>query len=213
MNVSREANPAPRHRASHRAEKPKRTSLRYSAVAAATTGVVVTGGVAATSLTGTAAAADFFQPRTLTADDLAERTQAVSRSSDDLRTDTDQAKVDMLASTAGAATTGREKINGSNADPRILARALMPEYGLKVSEFSCLDRIWTQESNWNVHADNPHSSAYGIPQALPGSKMSSAGPNWQNSAETQIRWGLGYIRDRYGSACAAWGFKSGHGWY
>ena len=85
--MSRAANPAPRHRATHRAAKPKRTSLTYSAVAAAATGVVVTGGVAATSLTGTAAAADFFQPGTLTADDLAERTQAVSRSSDDLRTD------------------------------------------------------------------------------------------------------------------------------
>ena len=93
------------------------------------------------------------------------------------------------------------------------ARALMPQYGMSASEFGCLDNIWSQESGWNIHADNPSSSAYGIPQALPGSKMSSAGPDWANNAETQIRWGLGYIRDRYGSACGAWGFKSGHGWY
>ncbi len=79
----------------------------------------------------------------------------------------------------------------------------MPEFGLSTSEFGCLDRIWTQESGWNVHADNPSSSAYGIPQALPGSKMSSAGPDWANNATTQIKWGLGYIRDRYGSACSA----------
>ncbi len=73
------------------------------------------------------------------------------------------------------------------ADPKTLARALMPLYGLSTAQFGCLDNIWEQESHWNVHADNPHSSAYGIPQALPGSKMSSAGPDWQNNAETQIR--------------------------
>ena len=75
------------------------------------------------------------------------------------------------------------------------------------------DAIWSQESGWNVHAANPTSSAYGIPQALPGSKMSSAGPDWQNNPVTQIKWGLGYIRGRYGSACSAAGFKSSHGWY
>ena len=70
-----------------------------------------------------------------------------------------------------------------------------------------------QESGWDIHAANPTSSAYGIPQALPGSKMSSAGPNWEDNPETQIRWGLGYIRDRYGSACSALSFKNGAGWY
>ena len=89
----------------------------------------------------------------------------------------------------------------------------MPKYGLSTSEFDCLDNIWSQESGWNVHADNPSSSAYGIPQALPGSKMASAGPDWENNAETQIRWGLGYIKSRYGSACEAWSYKQGAGWY
>jgi hypothetical protein len=64
-----------------------------------------------------------------------------------------------------------------------------------------------------VHADNPNSSAYGIPQALPGSKMASAGPDWANNPITQIRWGLGYIADRYGSPCGAWGHSQSHGWY
>ena len=85
----------------------------------------------------------------------------------------------------------------------------MPKYGLSSSEFDCLDNIWSQESGWNIHADNPSSSAYGIPQALPGSKMSSAGPDWENNPETQIRWGLGYIQSRYGSACEAWSYKQG----
>ena len=62
-----------------------------------------------------------------------------------------------------------------------------------------------RESGWNVYADNPSSSAYGIPQALPGSKMASAGADWATNPVTQIRWGLGYIQDRYGSPCGAWG--------
>ena len=68
-------------------------------------------------------------------------------------------------------------------------------------------------TGWNPRADNPTSSAYGIPQALPGSKMSSAGEDWRTNPVTQIRWGLGYIRDRYGSPCSAWSFKQGRGWY
>ena len=135
----------------------------------------------------------------------------MSRSAGDRRTTVDQLKVSALADSRGTAHTKVERIR--SADPKELARALMPEYGLSSAEFGCLDNIWSQESGWNIHADNPSSSAYGIPQALPGSKMSSAGPDWANNAETQIRWGLGYIRDRYGSACGAWGFKSGHGWY
>ena len=64
-----------------------------------------------------------------------------------------------------------------------------------------------------MHADNPSSSAYGIPQALPGSKMSSAGADWAGNPATQIAWGLGYIKDRYGIPCGAWGSNQGNGWY
>ena len=69
------------------------------------------------------------------------------------------------------------------------------------------------ESGWRVDADNPNSSAYGIPQALPGSKMASEGADWATNPVTQIRWGLVYIRDRYGSPCSALSFKQGRGWY
>jgi hypothetical protein len=70
--------------------------------------------------------------------------------------------------------------------------------------------MWNHESGWNERADNPYSSAYGIPQALPGSKM---GPGWQNNATTQIKWGLDYIGSRYGDPCKAWGFWQAHRWY
>ena len=80
---------------------------------------------------------------------------------------------------------------------------MLPDFGFGSDQFSCLDSLYTGESGWNVHADNPSSSAYGIPQALPGSKMASAGPDWENDAATQIRWGLGYIKGRYGSPCSA----------
>ena len=69
------------------------------------------------------------------------------------------------------------------------------------------------ESGWRVHASNPSTGAYGIPQALPGSKMSTAGPDWQNNATTQIKWGLGYISDRYSTPCGAWSFWQANGWY
>jgi hypothetical protein len=75
-----------------------------------------------------------------------------------------------------------------------------------------LETMWDHESGWNVHAANP-SGAYGIPQALPGSKMSSAGPDWRNSAITQITWGLGYVGARYGNPCDAWDFWQAHHWY
>ena len=193
-----------------------RNTLVTSGVAAAATGISVSAGVLNSdgALTTTAAASDLSAHPTagkLTVDDLLDREQAVSRSAGDRRTAVDQLKVTALADTSGTARTKVERIKPTN--PKDLARALMPEYGLSSAEFGCLDNIWSQESGWNIHADNPSSSAYGIPQALPGSKMSSAGPDWANNAETQIRWGLGYIRDRYGSACGAWGFKSGHGWY
>ena len=101
----------------------------------------------------------------------------------------------------------------SDEDPRDVAKALLAEYGWSSDQFGCLDSLWTRESNWNPRADNPSSSAYGIPQALPGSKMSSAGADWATNPVTQIKWGLGYIADRYGSPCSAWGHSQARGFY
>jgi len=192
-----------------------------SGVAVAATGLVVSMGVltkstpvdgAAAAAMSTSATADRSTARGLTQDQLTQREQQASRSAEDRRPEADRSKARTLSSAAsGRAVTKTQDLTVS--DPKTLARALMPKYGLSSAEFDCLDNIWTQESGWNVHADNPTSSAYGIPQALPGSKMASAGPNWADDAETQIRWGLGYIRARYGSACEAWSYKQGAGWY
>lgn len=80
-------------------------------------------------------------------------------------------------------------------------------------QFRYLNHLWDRESSWNKYATNPYSGAYGIPQAVPGGKMASAGRNWRTSARTQIRWGLRYIRGRYGSPAAAWRHEIDYGWY
>ena len=80
-------------------------------------------------------------------------------------------------------------------------------------QFPALNALWNRESGWNVHAYNPYSGAYGIPQAVPGSKMAAAGWDWRNNAWTQERWGLRYIRARDGSPRAAWHHSLATGWY
>jgi Transglycosylase SLT domain len=99
-----------------------------------------------------------------------------------------------------------------SGSPQHIAMSLLSSYGWSSSQFSCLDELWTRESGWNPTAANA-SGAYGIPQALPGSKMASAGPDWQTNPETQIKWGLGYIKDLYGSPCGAWSHEEASGWY
>jgi hypothetical protein len=101
----------------------------------------------------------------------------------------------------------------ASGSPRQIARAMLASFGWSSSQFSCLDPLWAHESGWSVTAYNAGSGAYGIPQALPGSRMASAGPNWQTNAATQIRWGLEYIKGTYGSPCAAWGHEQATGWY
>lgn len=85
--------------------------------------------------------------------------------------------------------------------------------GWNEAEFACLDPLWSHESGWRVNAANSSSGAYGIPQALPGSKMASVGADWQTNPRTQIEWGLGYIAARYGSPCQAWAFFQAHNYY
>ncbi len=84
--------------------------------------------------------------------------------------------------------------------------------GWSNDDFSCLVALWNRESGWRVNAYNP-SGAYGIPQALPGSKMASAGADWETNPATQIAWGLGYIGGRYGTPCGAWNHSQSSGWY
>ncbi|MBW8793000.1 MAG: transglycosylase SLT domain-containing protein [Streptomyces sp.] len=80
-------------------------------------------------------------------------------------------------------------------------------------QFQCFSNIVDHESSWNYQAVNASSGAYGLFQALPGSKMSSVGADWQTNPATQIKWGLNYMNSRYGSPCEAWSFWQANHWY
>jgi hypothetical protein len=113
-----------------------------------------------------------------------------------------------------SASGGDIVLLAASRTPRQIARAMLHKFHWKpAKQFRYLSWLWQRESGWNRYASNPYSGAYGIPQALPGSKMSSAGPNWRSNASTQIRWGLRYIRARYGSPRRAWNHSQATGWY
>jgi hypothetical protein len=234
--LSKHAAYVPKHRgAADRplAEVPKKalkTTLVLSVLAVAGTGTAVGGGVVLLGHHATdAVALDLSAPEhpqpviaaapTSTAASTAatgagavRRGDVVSRS--DSRERTDPAKTAVLDAASGTAARAIVRTEDmSNGDPKSIASALLGDFGWSGSQFGCLVSLWNRESHWQINAANPSSGAYGIPQALPGSKMASAGPDWRTNAETQIKWGLGYIQDRYGSPCGAWGHSLAHGWY
>jgi uncharacterized protein YabE (DUF348 family) len=100
----------------------------------------------------------------------------------------------------------------SSGSAQQIAAGMVSARGWGSDQFSCLVSLWNKESGWRTNAANP-SGAYGIPQALPGSKMASAGGDWQTSASTQISWGLGYIASVYGTPCSAWAHSQATNWY
>lgn len=131
-----------------------------------------------------------------------------------------QAAAAQAAAEAAAAAAEQARVaareqasRDAQRDPRGMARILVAERGWSDEQFDCLDSLWTKESSWRWNADNPTSSAYGIPQALPGSKMASAGSDWETNPVTQITWGLSYIDDVYGTPCSAWSHSRSHNWY
>jgi Transglycosylase SLT domain len=128
------------------------------------------------------------------------------------RRDAQQAAARMAAQRAQQARQAREVSRSPARDPRSAARALLAARGW-TGQFGCLDALWQRESGWNPQAYNASSGAFGIPQALPGSKMASAGADWRTNPVTQIRWGLGYIASTYGTPCGAWGHSQAYGWY
>jgi hypothetical protein len=121
----------------------------------------------------------------------------------------EQARKAAAARAAAAALARANTPDGARATARALAAS---RYGWGDGQFSCLSSLWQKESGWNYRAYNP-SGATGIPQALPGSKMATAGADWQSSAATQISWGLDYIKRAYGSPCSAWGHSQAMNWY
>ncbi|TBN56209.1 lytic transglycosylase domain-containing protein [Glaciihabitans arcticus] len=135
----------------------------------------------------------------------------------------------VTASDEAAQTFARDDFEISKIEPLVRAAPAMgvpdpgsaQEIALKMvtargwgrDQFDCLVALWNKESHWNVYAHNVGSGAYGIPQAMPGSKMASVGADWQTNPATQITWGLGYIQGRYATPCGAWAKSQSSGWY
>jgi hypothetical protein len=223
---------SPKHVAKHRAPSSRRapraalrTTFTLSSLAVVATGFAVGGGSISLSAGSSSGTGDLGAVTSSTGDGAdrtgstaaqqvadaagSDRPTVVSRS--DRRRDADPLKQTALSVDGDNALTRSEDF--SDEDPRVIALALLAEFGFAEDQFGCLDSLWERESHWNPLAANPSSGAYGIPQSLPGSKMATVAPDWRTNPITQIRWGLGYIEDRYGSPCGAWGHSQSHGWY
>lgn len=95
----------------------------------------------------------------------------------------------------------------------IAQELIAANYTWSAKQFTCLDQLWTKESNWNYKARNRVTGAHGIPQALPATKMEIVGTDWRTNPVTQITWGLKYIKERYNTPCAAWSKFKRSNWY
>ncbi|GAA1785264.1 hypothetical protein [Agromyces lapidis] len=137
-----------------------------------------------------------------------------------------QTRAEAAKAAASAAEYDRVQAVKAQEAAEALARANTPDgakavaremastkYGWGEGEFQCLVQLWQKESGWSYTAYNASSGATGIPQSLPGSKMASAGADWQTNAATQVAWGLDYIARGYGSPCSAWGHSQSVNWY
>ena len=116
------------------------------------------------------------------------------------------------ARTARASRSTTRAPISAGGSPQAIAASMLGSFGWSASQFGCLNSLWSRESGWRVGAANP-SGAYGIPQALPGSKMGAYGADWATNPRTQITWGLHYIAARYGSPCGAWSHSQSYNWY
>ncbi len=129
-----------------------------------------------------------------------------SQSSSQSSSSSSSSSTSSSSSSSSSSSIGTTQAVGS---PQKIAQQMLEEHGWGAEQFTCLVELWQKESGWSVTAENP-SGAYGIPQALPGSKM---GPGWQTSATVQISWGLEYIATRYGTPCGAWAHEVADNWY
>lgn len=105
------------------------------------------------------------------------------------------------------------KAPAAPSSPQQIAQSQLSSYGWNGGQWTYLEQLWQRESGWNPAATNPTSGAYGIAQALPATQMNSVSSNWKTDASTQIKWGMNYIKDRYGNPQAAWGHEESNGWY
>ncbi|MEU6806699.1 transglycosylase SLT domain-containing protein [Streptomyces neyagawaensis] len=119
-----------------------------------------------------------------------------------------KAEAETKAQAASSLDDAPTQSSYSVAEVQAMAKAVVAS-----DQWTCFSNIVNHESTWNYKAVNPSSGAYGLFQALPGSKMSSAGSDWQTNPATQIKWGLNYMESRYGSPCEAWSFWQANHWY
>ena len=110
---------------------------------------------------------------------------------------------------AQAASSGTK----SFSDARAAFEQIVADYGIGASEKAMWEYIINRESGFNHYATNTSSGAYGLPQSLPGSKMASAGADWQTNPYTQLKWMYGYMTSRYGSIAGAYNFWQANHWY
>jgi hypothetical protein len=116
------------------------------------------------------------------------------------------------ASGTGAAMAA-ERPRADPAAAKEIAYEMLPSFGFnQTTQYSCLVILWARVSNWNVYASND-AGYYGIPQARPGDAMAAAGQDWRTNAATQIKWGLSYIKETYGTPCGAWQYEESNGTY
>lgn len=186
-------------------ENAEDTITAANATLAAATGKVDASGLAAS----VASLADY---RSIPVDDVVDltkvtRTEAAKTAA--AAAAYDQAQAEAAAAAAAELATANTP-DGARAFAADLAAS---QYGWGADQFRCLDNLWQKESGWSYTAYNASSGATGIPQSLPGSKMATAGADWQTNATTQITWGLGYIKSAYGTPCSAWSHSQSMNWY
>jgi hypothetical protein len=189
---------------------------RRTAVVGITTLVVGAAGVIAPTSVIVSASAAGVAPTAVAASTLAGAVTAAGTSAVVATTTTTPApRTTTTASRSTTRATLAPHRLGTRAYNKWYARTLMAKrYGWKSQrQYRALVLLWRHESGWRHKAHNSRSGAHGIPQALPGSKMASAGPNWRSNPHTQIKWGLKYIKGRYGTPYGAWSFFKRRGWY
>ena len=126
----------------------------------------------------------------------------------------EEKKKKTTTSRSGSTTKNTERaVSGSKAEYQDYAYELVIAMGWSESDFQCLVNLWERESGWNPNSHNKSSGAHGIPQSLPASKMASHGEDYYTNGYTQIKWGLDYILNRYGSPTNAWKHFQNKNWY
>ncbi|MEV6969662.1 lytic transglycosylase domain-containing protein [Hamadaea sp. NPDC051192] len=161
---------------------------------------------------------DLAEWASLTAEQKAKQAEAAAKAAAEAKAAADRAKA--AEAEASRRTANRPPDYGpipssckAYTGAKAIGCAELLKAGFGLDQMPCLDKLWTRESHWNYKSYNSSSGAYGIPQAVPGSKMATVAADWKTNPATQIIWGLGYIKNRYKTPCGAWQHSEDKGWY